>query len=110
MASRTVHSVCSHDCPDSCGILVTIDEVGKATRIQGDPNHPVTRGFLCGKVAKYLDRLLYPMKRRPYVLFDFGRGQEAKGNAWRQIALLNGTFPFRLRSGLSVRIFLAGRG
>ena len=70
MASRTVHSVCSHDCPDSCGVLVTIDEAGRATRIQGDPNHPVTRGFLCGKVAKYLervyspDRLLYPMKRR----------------------------------------------
>lgn len=71
MASRTVHSVCSHDCPDSCGVLVTIDEAGKATRIQGDPSHPVTRGFLCAKVAKYLDRvyspdrLLYPMRRRP---------------------------------------------
>lgn len=73
MASRTVHAVCSHDCPDSCGVLVTIDEAGKATRIQGDPDHPVTRGFLCAKVAKYLDRvyspdrLLYPMKRRPGV-------------------------------------------
>jgi anaerobic selenocysteine-containing dehydrogenase len=62
--------VCSHDCPDSCAILVTIDESGVATRVQGDPNHSVTRGFLCGKVAKYLDRvyspsrLLYPMRRR----------------------------------------------
>ncbi|HEX5234075.1 MAG TPA: molybdopterin-dependent oxidoreductase [Silvibacterium sp.] len=70
MASRTVHTVCSHDCPDSCGVLVTIDDSGKATRIEGDPHHPVTRGFLCGKVAKYLervyspDRLLYPVKRR----------------------------------------------
>jgi anaerobic selenocysteine-containing dehydrogenase len=50
--------------------LVTIDESGKATRVQGDPDHSVTRGFLCGKVAKYLDRvysparLLYPMRRR----------------------------------------------
>ena len=70
MATRTVHTVCSHDCPDSCGVLVTMDEAGKATRVQGDPAHPVTRGFLCGKVAKYLDRvyapdrLLYPMRRR----------------------------------------------
>ncbi len=70
MPPRTVHTVCSHDCPDSCGVLVTIDESGRATRVQGDPNHPVTRGFLCGKVAKYLDRvyspdrLLYPMRRR----------------------------------------------
>jgi anaerobic selenocysteine-containing dehydrogenase len=67
---RTVHAVCSHDCPDSCGVLVTIDESGRATRLRGDPSHPVTRGFLCGKVAKYLDRvyspdrLLYPMRRR----------------------------------------------
>ena len=71
MATRTVHAVCSHDCPDSCAVLVTVDELsGKATRVAGDPSHPVTRGFLCGKVAKYLDRvyspdrLLYPMRRR----------------------------------------------
>jgi anaerobic selenocysteine-containing dehydrogenase len=69
--TRTVHTVCSHDCPDSCGVLVTVDEMtGRAVKIQGDPSHPVTRGFLCGKVAKYLDRvysperLLYPMRRR----------------------------------------------
>ncbi len=70
MASRTVHTVCSHDCPDSCGVLVTVDESGRATRMRGDASHPVTRGFLCGKVAKYLERvysperLLYPMRRR----------------------------------------------
>ena len=70
MPERTVHAVCSHDCPDSCGVLVTIDDSGRATRLRGDPEHPVTRGFLCGKVAKYLDRvyspdrLLYPMRRR----------------------------------------------
>ncbi|MHB1022456.1 MAG: molybdopterin-containing oxidoreductase family protein [Acidobacteriaceae bacterium] len=71
MPSRTVHTVCSHDCPDSCGVLVTVDELtGRATKVQGDPSHPVTQGFLCGKVAKYLervyapDRLLYPMKRK----------------------------------------------
>ncbi len=52
-------------------MLVTTDESGRAIRLQGDPAHPVTRGFLCGKVAKYLsrvyapDRLLYPMRRRP---------------------------------------------
>jgi anaerobic selenocysteine-containing dehydrogenase len=68
---KVVHAVCSHDCPDSCGVLVTVDEAtGRAVKMQGDPTHPVTRGFLCGKVAKYLDRvyspdrLLYPMRRR----------------------------------------------
>jgi anaerobic selenocysteine-containing dehydrogenase len=76
---RTVHSVCSLDCPDSCGVLVTVQTAPgpdgasseRAIKIQGDPTHPVTRGFLCGKVAKMLDRvyapdrLLYPMRRRP---------------------------------------------
>ncbi len=66
--SRVVHTACPHDCPDACSVLVTI-EGGRATRVGGNPDHPVTRGFLCGKVAKYLDRvyspdrLLYPMKR-----------------------------------------------
>src|ERR1700758_1287452 len=68
--TRTVHAVCTHDCPDSCGVLVTVDELtGRAVKVAGDPAHPVTRGFLCGKVARYLDReyspdrLLYPQKR-----------------------------------------------
>ncbi len=69
--SEVVHAVCSHDCPDSCGVLITVETAtGKAMKVQGDPSHPVTRGFLCGKVAKYLDRvyspdrLLHPMRRR----------------------------------------------
>ena len=36
-------------------MLVTVEE-GRAVRVQGDPEHPVTRGFLCGKVVRYLDR------------------------------------------------------
>src|SRR5215813_6767299 len=65
---RVVHAVCPHDCPDACGTLITVED-GRATRIQGDPAHPVTQGFLCAKVAKYLDRVyspdrvLYPMRR-----------------------------------------------
>src|SRR3982074_1849600 len=62
------HSVCALDCPDCCSLLVTVEN-GKGTRLRGDPQHPVTRGFLCGKVAQYLEReyspqrLLYPQKR-----------------------------------------------
>src|SRR5207247_4031661 len=65
---QVVHAACPHDCPDACGVLITVDD-GKAIKIQGDPAHPVTRGFLCAKVAKYLDRVyspdrvLYPMRR-----------------------------------------------
>jgi anaerobic selenocysteine-containing dehydrogenase len=70
---KVVHAVCSLDCPDSCSLHVSVDAEGRAVRMQGNPDHPVTRGFLCGKVAKYLDcvyapdRLLYPLRRRPGV-------------------------------------------
>ncbi len=62
------HSVCALDCPDACSLLIDIND-GKGSRLRGNPEHPVTRGFLCGKVARYLereyspDRLLYPQKR-----------------------------------------------
>src|SRR5205814_3472437 len=65
---KVVHAACPHDCPDACGVLITVED-GRATKIQGDPGHPVTRGFLCAKVAKYLDRVyspdrvMYPMRR-----------------------------------------------
>jgi len=84
--TKVVHAVCTHDCPDSCGVLVTVDTLtGRATKVQGDPSHPVTRGFLCGKVARYLDRvysperLLYPMRRKPGVpKGPLPKGQEAE--------------------------------
>lgn len=49
-------------------MLVTVED-GRGIRLRGNPAHPVTRGFLCGKVARYLereyspDRLLYPRRR-----------------------------------------------
>src|ERR1039457_7150818 len=67
---RIVHTVCSHDCPDSCAVLVTVNEEGRAVKVESDPAQPMTQGFLCGKVAKYLDRvyapqrILYPLKRK----------------------------------------------
>ena len=60
--------MCALDCPDCCSVLVTVQD-GRGTRLRGDPKHPVTRGFLCGKVAQYLEReysparLLYPQRR-----------------------------------------------
>ena len=62
------HSVCALDCPDCCSLLINVED-GRGSRLRGNPAHPVTRGFLCGKVARYLereyspDRLLYPQRR-----------------------------------------------
>ena len=79
---RVVHAACPHDCPDACGVLITVED-GRAVKVQGDSKHPVTRGFLCAKVAKYLervyspDRVLYPMRRRK----DSPKGGGRKGAA-----------------------------
>src|SRR3954452_9510507 len=68
MDTKTVRGACPHDCPDTCAMLVTV-ESGRATRVAGDPDHPVTQGFLCAKVNRYVertyhsDRLLHPMRR-----------------------------------------------
>src|SRR4051812_37559321 len=67
-ASTVVRGACPHDCPDTCAMLVTVEN-GRAVRVAGDPEHPFTQGFLCTKVNRYVertyhrDRLLHPMRR-----------------------------------------------
>ncbi len=66
---RVVHGACPHDCPDTCALETLVDEHGKAVRVRGRADHPVTQGWLCVKVNRYLERvyhperLLYPMRR-----------------------------------------------
>ena len=43
------HSVCPHDCPSACALVVTIEN-GRLTDVTGDPEHPFTQGVICGKV------------------------------------------------------------
>lgn len=50
-----VRAACPHDCPDTCAMLVTVED-GRAVKVAGDPEHPFTRGFLCTKVANYHER------------------------------------------------------
>ena len=67
-ARRVVRAACPHDCPDTCAMLVTVEN-GRAIEIRGAPDHPPTAGALCTKVARYLDRtysrerLRHPMRR-----------------------------------------------
>ncbi|HYO83990.1 MAG TPA: molybdopterin-dependent oxidoreductase [Bryobacteraceae bacterium] len=68
MPQEVRHSVCALDCPDCCSLLINVEN-DHGSKLRGNPDHPITRGFLCGKVARYLereyhpDRLIYPMKR-----------------------------------------------
>ncbi|MFL5338814.1 MAG: molybdopterin-dependent oxidoreductase [Gemmataceae bacterium] len=59
VADRTVRVVCPHDCPDTCSMVVTVRD-GVAVDLRGDRDHPFTRGFLCQKVSRYLDRTYHP--------------------------------------------------
>lgn len=56
---KVVKAACPHDCPDTCAMLVTVED-GRAVRVVGDPDHPVTRGFLCTKVNNYEQRTHSP--------------------------------------------------
>jgi anaerobic selenocysteine-containing dehydrogenase len=68
MTTTQVRAACPLDCPDTCALLVTVED-GVATAVKGDPDHPTTAGVLCTKVSRYTertyheDRLLYPLKR-----------------------------------------------
>jgi anaerobic selenocysteine-containing dehydrogenase len=66
---RVVYGSCPHDCPDCCALETHVDEQGRAVSVRGRADHPVTRGWLCAKVNRYLERvyhperLLYPQRR-----------------------------------------------
>ena len=63
--------------PVGCGLLVHVNEEGRVVKIEGDPEHPITRGALCTRclaLTEYIyhpDRVIYPMKR----------AREDRGNA-----------------------------
>ena len=57
----TIRTVCAHDCPDMCSLLVQVDD-GRITRIQGDPDQPFTAGFACGKVNRDMDLVYSPSR------------------------------------------------
>ena len=68
MVTTVVRAACPHDCPDTCAMLVTVED-GRAIRVHGNPDHPPTHGALCTKVSRYVertyhpDRVLRPLKR-----------------------------------------------
>jgi anaerobic selenocysteine-containing dehydrogenase len=66
---ETKKTVCNRDCPDACGIVATVED-GRVTRLAGDPDHPVTQGFLCYRTNHFLptqyspERLTSPLLRK----------------------------------------------
>jgi anaerobic selenocysteine-containing dehydrogenase len=65
---ETIRVVCAHDCPDLCSLLAKVEN-GQVTQIRGDPDHPFTAGFACGKTNRDAElvnspeRLTSPLRR-----------------------------------------------
>ena len=55
MPVETLRTVCNRDCPDACGLIATVEE-GRLVRLQGEPSHPVTKGFLCHRTSQFPGR------------------------------------------------------
>lgn len=49
-AKTTIRTTCPRDCYDTCGVLV-VKRGDVVAKVLGDPDHPVSRGALCGKCA-----------------------------------------------------------
>jgi len=56
-----VKTACNRDCPDACGMIATV-ESDRVVKLEGDPEHPVTRGFLCYRTNRFLDRQYDPAR------------------------------------------------
>ena len=81
MSSRIEHSACPLDCPDLCGLDVTVED-GRVIEVEGDRRGPITNGFICGKVRKIADHL-YGNDRIKRPLLRAG----AKGSGqWREVS------------------------
>ncbi|MBF0165015.1 MAG: molybdopterin-dependent oxidoreductase [Magnetococcales bacterium] len=69
-------SVCPLDCPGTCALKVTLED-DRLVAIDGHPDHPLTRGVICGKVGRYQaiqhgPRITEPLLRQgPKGLGDF---------------------------------------
>jgi anaerobic selenocysteine-containing dehydrogenase len=64
---KKVRTVC-RSCHGGCGVIVHVKD-GKAIKVEGDPDSPISRGSLCTKglsiiqLAYHPDRIIYPMQK-----------------------------------------------
>src|SRR5262245_53428855 len=107
---ETKKTVCNRDCPDACGIVATVED-GRVTRLAGDPDHPVTKGFLCYRTNHFLttqyapDRLTTPLVRKDGELVPASWDEALSFVAERLLAIRKESGPaaiFHYRSGGSL--------
>jgi len=97
MAPTYIRTACNRDCPDNCTIIAAIDG-DKVVRLQGDPDHPVTQGFLCRRTSRFLERQYSPDRLKTPLVRDGSSFREA---SWDQVLdkIAESMVRFRRESG-----------
>jgi anaerobic selenocysteine-containing dehydrogenase len=115
-------SVCPHDCPSCCSLVVTVED-GRLTSVTGNPEHPFTRGVICGKVREYAERVHSPLRvqtplRRigrkgtgDFVPISWDEAVETIAERWRGIIATDGAeaiLPFSYAGSMGQVQYYAG--
>src|SRR5216117_259746 len=115
-------SVCPHDCPSCCSLLVTVED-GRLTSVTGNPDHPFTQGVICGKVREYAERVHSPLRvltplRRvgpkgagEFAPISWGEAIDAIASRWRRIIRTDGAeaiLPFSYAGSMGQVQYYAG--
>jgi anaerobic selenocysteine-containing dehydrogenase len=67
MTNKIIRSICGF-CHSNCGVKVHVSD-GRISRVEGDPDHPMNRGYLCPKagaikpLVESENRLKFPLKK-----------------------------------------------
>lgn len=65
----SIRTACTYDCPDACSLIAELDDESNVT-LSGDPEHPITGGFICQRIRrhgvrlKHHERVVRPRLRR----------------------------------------------
>ena len=77
--TRRIRTLC-HMCPVHDGVIATVQN-GKITEVKGDPEHPITRGFICIK-GRHAHEAVYHPQRFKQPLLRTATGW--KGISWEE--------------------------
>ncbi len=115
MAAELRHSTCNRDCPDACGLLAEVED-GQIRSLRGQPDHPVTRGFLCFRTSRFPEfvrstpRVTQPLLRKGGELVPVTMAEALDVAAERLLAIRAESGPaaiFHYRSGGSLGLLKA---
>ena len=108
MSKKTVVTTCTRDCPNTCGLVVTVED-GRLTRLAGDPDHPLTRGAACAKTGAYVRRVYSPERVTTPLIRRSGEWETA---TWDEaLDLIAGTMQrIKAESGPEAVLYYQGYG